>query len=244
MFTSLSTSRAVRAILFDTFGTLVDWRSGIVAAIDEFTVSAGLHLDPERIADKWRAHYQPSMEPIRTGERDYVTLDVLHDENLRAVLNDSGVHPERLDAELLERLGRAWRRLRPWPDVAGGVDQLRRSYPVGPLSNANTALLIDLSRFAKLSWDVVLGSDVFRSYKPDPKVYRRAATFLGLDPGEVMLVAAHNDDLAGARRAGLATGFVLRANEYGAGQVSDLTATGDWDVIARSVPDLAQWLVR
>lgn len=224
---------AVQAVLFDTFGTVVDWRSGIAAAVAELTDT----VDPVAFADAWRARYQPSMEPIRAGRRPFVRLTDLHRENLAATLAEFGWEPA--DAE---QLNRAWERLPAWPDSVAGLRIIKQHRLIGPLSNGDTALLARMARHAGLPWDVVLGSDVTRRYKPHPEAYTRAAAFLDLPPAAVLLVAAHNDDLATARAAGLATGFVPRPTEHGPDQRTDLAATADWDVVAADLLDLARQL--
>jgi 2-haloacid dehalogenase len=229
----------VRAVLFDTFGTVVDWRSGISAAARRAAGAHGARLDPDAFADAWRARYQPSMEPVRSGVRPFVTLTRLHRENLTATLAEFGLD---LGPPEVDDLNRAWERLPPWPDSVEGLTLLRRRYIVGPLSNGNTALLTRMAKHAGLPWDVVIGSDVTRCYKPRPEAYLRAAAILELEPGQVMLVAAHNGDLAAARRAGLATAFVPRPTEHGPAQTSDLRPESDWDVVAVDVIDLARQL--
>jgi 2-haloacid dehalogenase len=234
-----STGQAVRAVLFDTFGTVVDWRTGISSAVRAFADSHALNLDPEEFADAWRSHYQPSMERVRTGQRPYVSLDTLHRENLDAVLRSFGIDPSAFTPGELGSLARAWHFLPPWPDSVEGIRQIKRDFIVGPLSNGNTALLVDMAKAAGLSWDVILGSDISRAYKPSPEAYRKPAAILGLDPGQVMLAAAHNNDLEAARRAGLATAFVARPAEHGPHQARDLTASDDWDLAATSITGLA-----
>ncbi len=234
-----STGLMVRAVLFDTFGTVVDWRTGISSAVRAFADSHALTLDPEEFADAWRGHYQPSMERVRSGQRPYVSLDTLHRENLDAVLRSLGIDPGAFLPTELESLVRAWHFLPPWPDSVEGIRQIKRDFIVGPLSNGNTALLVRMAKAAGLSWDVVLGSDISRAYKPSLEAYRKPAAILGLDPGQVMLAAAHNRDLEAARRAGLATAFVARPAEHGPRQASDLTASDDWDLVATSITGLA-----
>jgi 2-haloacid dehalogenase len=230
-------------VLFDTFGTVVDWRSGISSAVRAFAADRTLTLDPEEFADAWRAQYQPSMERVRSGERPYASLDTLHSENLGTVLRSHGIDPGAFAPGDLAFLVAAWHYLPPWPDSAEGIRQIKRDFIVGPLSNGTTALLVDMAKAAGLGWDVILGSDISRAYKPSPDAYRAPAALLGLDPGEVMLVAAHNGDLEGARRAGLATAFIARPTEYGPRQDSDLTAEQDWDLTATSITDLARQLL-
>jgi 2-haloacid dehalogenase len=241
-YRSPSTGRTVRAVLFDAFGTVVDWRWGISAAVRAFADEHAVGLDPDEFADAWRALYQPAMQRIRSGQRGYVSLDVLHRENLDAVLRELGLTPGAFAPAELDSLSNAWHFLPAWPDSAEGIRQIKRDFIVGPLSNGTTALLVDMAKSAGLAWDVVLGSDIGGAYKPSPEAYRMPAAFLGLQQGEVMLAAAHNEDLAGARDAGLATAFIARPAEYGPHQQKDLTATADWDLAATSITDLATQL--
>jgi 2-haloacid dehalogenase len=242
----------VRAVLFDTFGTVVDWRSGISRAVLRFFDSTvardhGLTVDPDAFADAWRAQYQPAMQRVRSGERPFVSLDVLHRENLDIVLRSLGAAPGvpgTFAPGVLDTLAGAWHFLPPWPDSVDGLLQVKRDFIIGPLSNGNTALLVDMAKSAGLPWDVILGSDVTQAYKPTRGAYLKQAAFLGLEPGEVMLAAAHNGDLTAAREAGLATAFIARPTEHGPGQRQDLSAAADWDVIAASITDLAGQLRR
>ena len=229
----------VQAVLFDTFGTVVDWRSGIAAAVEEAAAAHPVTVDPAAFADAWRAKYQPSMEPIRSGRRPFVRLTDLHRENLAATLQEFGWN---LAPDEAEQLNRAWQRLPPWPDSVDGLLLLKQHYLVGPLSNGDTAMLARMAKHAGLPWDVVIGSDVTRQYKPHPDAYTRAAAVLDLPPSAVMLVAAHNRDLAAARQAGLATGFIPRPAEHGPGQRTDLDAEADWDVVATDLADLGRQL--
>ena len=237
-----STRQTVRAVLFDVFGTVVDWRTGVTSAVRAFADARGVTLDPGAFADAWRSRYQPSMERVRSGERPYATLDALHRENLEPILREQGLHPGDIPLGQLDALVNAWHFLPPWPDSVAGIGQLKRDFIVGPLSNGNTALLVDMAKAAGLDWDVILGSDVSRAYKPSPEAYLAPGRLLGLEPGEVMLVAAHNADLASARQVGLATGYVPRPAELGPHQHRNLAPTGDWDVIAASITDLADRL--
>jgi len=241
-YVSASTGKAVRAVLFDVFGTVVDWRSGIAAAVRQFASGHHLDIDPEAFADQWRGRYVPSMRPVREGHRPFVSLDVLHRENLLEVLTATGLDATSFGAAELDGLARAWHFLPPWPDSVAGIAQVKRDYIVGPLSNGNTGLLLDMARAGGLGWDLILGSDVTRAYKPDPVAYLRPAELLGLDPGQVMLAAAHNGDLAAARAAGLATAFILRPDEAGPGKAADLAPAADWDLVAPSLTGLASQL--
>ena len=243
-YRSPSTGRTIRAVLFDTFGTVVDWRRGIIRTVEQFAHRHGLALDAEAFALDWRTRYQPAMSEVRTGRRRFTSLDVLHRENLEASLRDFGVDLGDFSGATLEALARSWRWLPPWPDSVDGIAAIKRHVIVGPLSNGNTGLLVEMAKYAGLPWDVVLGSDISRAYKPDAGAYRKPAQLLGLDAAETMLVAAHNSDLDAAQQAGLATGFVARPEEYGPGQTLDRTSSGSWDVSGRSLIELAGLLFR
>ena len=238
-FTASSTGQPVRAVLFDVFGTVVDWRSGVAAAVRRFAAGPGLELDAGAFADAWRSRYGPAMRRVSAGERPFVPLDVLHRENLDGVLGDLGLDPASYDPAALDELNRAWHFLPPWPDSAAGITALKRGYIVGPLSNGNTSLLLDMAKAGGLPWDVILGSDVSRAYKPAREAYLRPAAMLGLDPGQVMLAAAHEADLAAARAAGLAAAFISRPLERGPGIPGAGVATTQWDLSVSSITELA-----
>ena len=225
----------IQALLFDVFGTVVDWRTGVARETEAFFAESGRTVDSLAFADSWRAKYQPSMEEIRTGRRGYTVLDVLHRENLDATLAEFGLDGA-VDDGARARLNRAWEKLPPWPDVVPGLEALRSRYLVAPCSNGSIAMMARLARSAGLPWDAVVGADIARDYKPQAAVYRASAAALGLAPEAVMMVAAHNFDLAAAREAGLATAFVPRPEEYGDGPVGtpDLTPSDDWEAV---VPD-------
>ncbi len=237
-YRSPSTGQPVRAVLFDVFGTVVDWRSGIAAAVSSFAAELRLDLDPGAFADSWRRQYQPAMERVRRGERPFATLDVLHRENLEQVLRGLGLDPAGFRPGDLDDLTRAWHFLPPWPDSAHGLTALKRGYIIGPLSNGNTSLLVDMAKAAGLPWDLILGSDVSRAFKPAPEAYLRPAALLGLAPGEVMLAAAHEGDLAAARAAGLATAYVHRPLEFGP-DANPPAPGGGWDVTGDSITEIA-----
>lgn len=223
-----------QAVIFDVFGSLVDWRAGVARAAAEALPG----VDAPAFADAWRGRYQPSMAAVRDGRRPYVALDVLHRENLDATLAAFGLDPPEADRAALNH---AWERLPAWPDAAEGLARLRRAVIVAPCSNGSIALMTRLSRFAGLGWDCILGADVARAYKPDPQAYLGSAAALGLAPGAVMMAAAHNSDLAAAREAGLATAFFPRPAEHGPAG-GETEATGPWDVVATDVMDLATQL--
>ena len=200
----------VRALVFDVFGTLVDWRSGIAEAFR----ASGAPGDPEDLADAWRARYRPIIGDINDGRRPWGDFDELHGETLDDLLAERGAE---VPTEARRRLVSAWHRLDPWPDVRSGLESLRRARPVAMLSNGHTALLVELARHGDLRFDCVLSAELAHAYKPAAEVYRTAARLLRVQPAELMLVAAHPWDLQGAREAGLATAFVDRPLEYGPG---------------------------
>jgi 2-haloacid dehalogenase len=177
------------------------------------------------------------MEVVRSGKRPWTILDALHRESLDAILPEFGL--EGLDEEERSDLARAWHRLDPWPDTVEGLARLKERFIISPLSNGNVALLVNMAKRAGIPWDLILSAETSRAYKPLPAAYLNAASMLGLEPGEVMMVAAHNNDLAAAQSCGLRTAFVPRPNEHGPKQQSDLAPTGDWDVVARSFVELA-----
>lgn len=229
--------RDARVVLFDVFGTVVDWRTSIIRALGEFGRSSGLAADWDQIADDWRGQYKPSMDQVRLGEREWVPLDTLNRESLERVLAVHGI-THRSDDELTA-LARAWRHLDAWPDARGGLDRLRSQVRVGTLSNGNTALLTEMARWAALPWDVILGAENARTYKPDPQMYLANVALLGLRTDEVLLAAAHNDDLEAARACGLRTAFIRRPTEWGPHQAIDLEPSDDWDFTVESIEELA-----
>jgi 2-haloacid dehalogenase len=230
----------VKALLFDTFGTVVDWRNGVARELAPFLARHGRgDLDAHALADAWRKRYQPAMEQVRSGARPFTRLDILHRENLEAVLRDHGIDPGALPAAEVDELNRAWHRLNPWPDSVPGLTRLRTRYFIAPLSNGNIALLANMAKRASLPWDAVLGAEAAQAYKPTPEAYLRTADMLGLPPSACMMVAAHNNDLAAARSCGLRTAFIPRPTEHGPSQTTDLSATSDWDVVAADMEDLA-----
>jgi 2-haloacid dehalogenase len=244
---SLATNRppgtprtAVRAIVFDTFGTIVDWRGSLIDSLKNFGRKHGLEAPWEILADKWRATYWPNLDRVRRGELRWTILDQLHYAALVELLPGFGI--DSLPETHLRFMTNFWHRLSPWPDAVEGLGRLRETYTIGPLSNGNLSLLVDLSKFAGLPWDVVFGADMFRHYKPDPETYLGACAFLGLGPEQVMMAAAHNYDLRAARALGLRTAFIPRPTEHGPGQTTDLEAEDTWDVIATDLIDLAEQL--
>jgi 2-haloacid dehalogenase len=231
----------VRALLFDVFGTVVDWRGSLIAELSAWAQSRGLGGDWTGLVDAWRGAYVPSMDEVRRHpERGYRNLDTLHRSSLERLLPEFGIG-SLSDADL-DYVSRGWHRLAPWPDSVAGLTRLKSRFIISPLSNGNVALLTNMAKHAGLPWDLVLSAELFRHYKPDPETYLGAAALLGLAPNEVMLVAAHNSDLKGAKACGLATCFVPRPTEYGPLQNKDFGAEGDWTMVVRDLGDLADRL--
>src|SRR3954454_17270454 len=223
----------MRALIFDVFGTCVDWRTSIQRVGARF----GL---PEEFADAWRDQYQPQLETVRDGSRPWVNLDVLHRIGLDIVLRDLGIRlPEGDRVELTK----AWHRLKPWPDVVGGLTDLKAGHIIAPCSNGHIAQSVNLAKHAGLPWDAILGAEIARAYKPDPRVYLESVAALGLEPDEVCMVAAHNGDLQPAQSVGLRTAFVPRPTEHGPGQTTDIEPEGEYDFIAEDFLTLARQVI-
>jgi 2-haloacid dehalogenase len=227
----------LRAILFDTFGTVVDWRGSLIAELSAWGAGRGLAADWAGLVDAWRAAYQPSMDLVRQGKPPWTVLDDLHRATLERLVAQFGI-PGLSEADL-DHINRGWHRLRPWPDAVAGLTRLRARYIIAPLSNGNVALLVNMAKAAGLPWDMICSTELFRHYKPDPETYLGAAALLGLRPEQVMMAAAHNADLRAARACGLATAFFARPSEYGPHQARDFAADQEWDIIARDINDLA-----
>jgi 2-haloacid dehalogenase len=230
----------IRALTCDTYGTLVDWRGSILDELQALGRSRGIACDWEAFLDDWKSAYRPGMDKVNRGEWPWTTIDVIYRRRLDEALRAHAIGG--LGEVDLEHLNRVWWRLHPWPDTVAGLTRLRRRYVISPLSNASFAGMVHLARFAGLPWDCVLTAENARRYKPAPEVYLTAIELLGLAPSEVMMVAAHNYDLAAARSHGMRTAFIPRPAEYGPGQTSDLTPESDWDVVARDMEDLADFL--
>lgn len=228
------------AIVFDTFGTVVDWRGSLIGELTEFGKSRGIAADWAGLVDAWRAAYQPSMNRVRLGELPWTRLDDLHRASLDRLITEFRI--EGLSEQDRQHINRGWHRLNPWPDAVPGLTRLKRRFIIGPLSNGNVALLTNMAKHAGLPWDMVFGSDLFGHYKPDPETYLGVARLLDLEPAQVMMAAAHNGDLGAARKCGLLTAFFPRPTEYGPHQSRDFAADTGWDVVARDIEDLAAQL--
>jgi len=227
----------VKALVFDVFGTVVDWRGSCIRELTAFGKARGISADWAQFSDDWRSLYQPAMEEVRSGRRPWTILDVLHRESLVTLL---GRHTVRgLSDSEIDHLNAIWHRLTPWPDAVGGLSRLKRRYIISTLSNGNVGLLTRMAKHGGLPWDLILGAETARAYKPLPEAYLRNAALLNLEPHEVMLVAAHNDDLAAAAATGFRTAFVLRNTEYGPNQNKDFSAERDWDIVTDSFHGVA-----
>jgi 2-haloacid dehalogenase len=230
----------IKALLFDVFGTVVDWRNSIAREVGQALGTDYPQINGHEFADGWRAKYQPAMERVRNGDRDWVKLDDLHRDNLLELLADYTI--TNLDPDQIDDLNHAWHRLDPWPDTVAGLTRLKSKFIIGTLSNGNIALIVNMAKNAGLPWDVVLGAEVARAYKPTPESYLRTAAALSLKPEECMLVAAHNVDLVAASKTGYNTAFVARPTEYGPSQDFDLEAEHDYNYVATNFLDLADQL--
>jgi 2-haloacid dehalogenase len=225
-----------RALFFDVFGTLMDWRTSVAREAEKILGNLGYSLDWIAFADAWRDQYQPGMEEVRLGKIPFSKLDVLHRRNLERILPRFGL--ENLSDEVLAELNLAWHRLDAWPDVSAAMKRLKRKFLLAPCSNGNIALMVDLARRNDIPWDAILGSDIAGDYKPKPRVYLAACDALNLEPRECMMVAAHSRDLAAAAACGLRTGHIARVNEYGP-NTGEAGPTVPVDVAGRDLADLA-----
>jgi 2-haloacid dehalogenase len=238
----MQVSAHVQAFVFDVFGTVVDWRSGVAREATGFLARHAPDADPAAFADAWRRRYSPAMEEVRSGRRAFTRLDVLHRESLETVLPEFGIDPSAVPRSELDGLNLAWHRLDPWPDSVPGLARLKRGFIIAPLSNGNIRLMLDIAKRAGLPWDAILGAEVAQAYKPAPEAYLRTAETLMLRPEQVCLVAAHNGDLGAARRCGLRTAFIPRPVEHGQHQTADLKPEEDWEAVAVDIEDLASQL--
>jgi 2-haloacid dehalogenase len=226
----------VKALFFDVFGTLVDWRSSIAREAEAILKSPGFDFDPFAFADAWRAEYQPAMDEVRSGRIPFCKLDVLHRRNLERILPRFGI--SGLSEDVWRDLNLAWHRLDAWPDVAPGLTRLNRDFLLAPVSNGNISLMVDLARRNGLPWDAILGSEVARDFKPKPVVYLTACEAFDLPPADCMMVAAHSNDLSHAAACGLRTAHVARPNEHGPDR-GEPAPKVPVDVAASSLEDLA-----
>ena len=232
----------IKACLFDVFGTVVDWRTSVSRDLQQFARQKGIEgVDWLEFAVEWRKLYQPSMDEVRSGRRAFTILDVLHRESLLKLLERYRI--AGLSEADVDHMNRAWHRLDPWPDVREGLGRLKRTRIIAPCSNGNIALMVNMAKRAGLPWDCILGAETARAYKPMPEAYLASCRQLGLAPGAVMMVAAHNPDLKAAKAQGLATAFVARPLEHGPGQTTNLAPDRSCvDVAAADFVELADRL--
>ena len=237
-----SRAPAAKALVFDVFGTVVDWRGSIIREGQALGRRKKLQVDWAAFADAWRAGYKPAMARVRSGELPWTKIDALH----RMILDDLLLRFPlgRLAEADIDHLNRVWHRLKPWPDARAGLAKLKRRHVIATLSNGNVALLTNMAKHAKLPWDCILSAEVVRHYKPDPETYLGAADLLGVKPAELMMVAAHKDDLHAARACGLKTAFLPRPKEYGPAVKPDVSRDPAFDIHARDFNDLARQLAR
>lgn len=236
----MSSVPAVKALIFDVFGTLVDWRGSIAREARQALAPAGISLDWPAFADAWRGEYQGAMEEVRSGRLPFSKLDRLHRRNLDLVLERLGIAGQ-VDEATRVKLNLAWHRLDAWPDVEPGLQALRRHYLLAPCSNGNISLMIDLARRNGWHWDAILGAELARDYKPKPTVYLHACAALDLKREQVMMVAAHSSDLAAAAAAGLRTAHIARPDEAGPG-LGEAAPSVPVDITAADLRDLASQL--
>jgi 2-haloacid dehalogenase len=229
-----------RALAFDVFGTVVDWRGSIIRELRTFGRNKGLDQDWAAFADSWRTGYGPAMDRVRCGELPWTKIDALHRMTLDDILEQAGIHS--LPADDVEHLNRAWHRLDPWPDSVAGLTRLKQRSIITTLSNGNVSLLTNMAKRAGLPWDCVISAELFHHYKPDPEAYLGCAELLDIPPEQLMLVAAHPDDLRAARRAGLMTAFVVRPLEYGPARPLPGYHDDEFDLTAKDFLDLAEQL--
>lgn len=230
----------IKALTFDVFGTVVDWRGSIIREGLALNEEKGWSIDWASFADAWRGLYQPSMTKVRNGEVPWTNLDDLHRASLDTVLKRFRIRD--LEEDEIARLHKVWHRLDPWPDTVAGLHRLKRRFILATLSNGNIALIVNMAKRGGLPWDAVLGAEVAQHYKPQPQVYLTTASLLGLEPEECLMVAAHNKDLVAAAECGFRTAFVRRPREHGWNQTTDLEASHQFDVLAENFIDLADQL--
>ena len=232
---------AIEALTFDVFGTVTDWRSTIIREGRQLDLRKKLDVDWTQFAEAWRAGYGPAMHRVRNGDLPWLNIDALHRlilDELLVRFNITGLSEADKD-----HLNRVWHRLDPWPEARQGLERLRQRFIVAPLSNGNVSLLTNMAKQADLRWDCILSAELAGHYKPDPEVYLTAAALLGLQPEQVMMVAAHNEDLKAAQSVGFRTAFVYRTEEYGPNQTTDLAPDPAADIVAKDFNDLADQLI-
>ena len=230
----------IKALTFDVFGTVVDWRGSIAREIAVWEPVKDLGIDGFSFADAWRGLYQPAMEKVRQSKAAWANLDTLHRMNLDQLKDKFGLNV--LKEAHLSHLNKVWHRLDPWPDSVAGMNRLRKKFILASLSNGNVSLILDMAKRARIPWDMILGAEIAGYYKPQAEAYRKSVELLGIEPEEALMVAAHNGDLIAAADVGLRTAFVYRPMEYGPGQTVDNAPEHLFDFVAEDLLDLAQQL--
>jgi 2-haloacid dehalogenase len=228
---------SVKILVFDVFGTVVDWRSRVIAEGQQLSNAKGFTIDWAAFADAWRAAYHPSLDRVRKGDLPWTKLDVLHRVSLEEILKRFKI--DRLAEEDKDHFNRLWHRLKPWPDSVGGLQRLKTRFVITTLSNGNISLLTEMAKHAGLPWDCILSAENVRHYKPDREVYLLAPNLFDLKTGQVMLVAAHEHDLQAAQKHGLKTAYVHRPLEHGPGKAPPIPPAGKYDFVAKDFLDLA-----
>ncbi len=227
----------VKALIFDVFGTVVDWRGSVIREGEELGRKKNLDVDWAAFADEWRGRYAPSMDRVRRGELAWTNLDALHRASLEELLEEFGI--EGLTEEEIDHLNKVWHRLDPWPDSVAGLARLKERYVISTFSNGNVALLTAMAKRAGLPWDLILSAELVKHYKPDPETYLMAPNLLDLRPDEVMLVAAHPSDLRAAQTHGLRAAYVLRPLEWGPEGEAE-PADPSFDLVVDDLIELAE----
>jgi 2-haloacid dehalogenase len=230
----------VKALVFDVFGTVVDFRSSVIHEGQVWNEKKGIDVDWAQFVDEWRGQYRPSLNRVLRGEQPWMNLDALHMEALKGLLKKYEI--TSFSEEEVNELNKVWHRLNPWTDSVPGLERLKEKYIISPLSNGHIALLTNMAKHSGLPWDVILSPEIIQSYKPDPNVYLMAAELLGCKPKEVMMVAAHQHDLSAAKKVGLKTAYILRPLEFGYENIPDLEPTEDYDFVCNDIVDLARKL--
>ena len=231
----------IKALAFDVFGTVVDYRGTIMREGQQLNLAKGLSVDWAQFANAWRARYRPSMDRVMRGELPWTNLDALHRLSLNELLTEFQLNDHFTQGEQ-DHLNRVWHRLQPWPDAIPGLTHLRKRFVLATLSNGNMALLVNMAKYSALPWDCILSAELVQAYKPDPRAYQMAVELLELQSHEVMMVAAHQEDLRAAQAQGMQAAFVPRPQEYGPHNAPDLTPDPAFEVLATDFMDLAQQL--
>ncbi len=231
---------APKVLVFDVFGTVVDWRSSVIAEGQQLGEAKGLNIDWTAFADAWRSIYRPYMDKVQSGDLPWTKLDDLHRVMLAETLKKFAI--ENLSDDEKEHLNRVWHRLKPWPDSVTGLQRIKSRFVIAPLSNGNISLLTNMAKHAGLPWDCILSAENVRRYKPDPSVYLLAPQLFDLKPEQIMMVAAHEHDLQSARKHGLRTAYVHRPLEHGPGKATEMPPKDRYDIVANDFLDLADRL--